>query len=159
LEHVGVVVRWLELDWEVLESVARKASWLGIGLIAVASLLPGPQRPHIDQPGQIEHMLAYGLTSLVFFYGRGSRNAAMHILALSLYAGLLEAAQHLIPGRTPRFADFAASAVGVVLGALLAGLARFLRRSGLQMAQQRFPEPPTGSGRRSTIIEKARDVP
>jgi VanZ family protein len=153
------IVRWFKFDREIIENAARKVGWLGIGLIAVASLLPGSQRPHIGTPGQLEHFLAYFLTSLVFFYGNGRRNAAIGVLAFCAYAGLLEVLQQLVPGRIPRLVDVAASATGIVLGLMLAVLIKSSDASGIRASPTPVSEPPTRASRISPTPGEGRDLP
>ncbi|MGD2114594.1 MAG: VanZ family protein [Acidobacteriota bacterium] len=59
----------------------------------------------------------------VFAHPRPRHLVAAALLA-TLYGGLTEAVQAVHPGRTAELADFAADAVGAVLGALAAGLGR-----------------------------------
>jgi VanZ family protein len=55
--------------------------------------------------------------------GYGLSRSAMRIIAyLWVYAGILEYLQHFSPGRHPSIVDFAASALGVLCGALAIAL-------------------------------------
>lgn len=150
-------MRRYKVDSKLLQNAARKACWLGVGLIAVASLLPGSDRPDIGAPGQVQHLLAYCLASLVFFYGRDGRNMTGYILGFCAYAGVLEFLQQFIPGRTPRLSDVAASAAGVALGVALATVARSIGASA--DSAPRASEPARAkTGSLSQLTEKRWDM-
>jgi VanZ family protein len=94
--------------------IARTAGIIGMVAIAVLSLVPGPVRPHVLPTGGSEHFVAYGLTALTLLagYGRGVRGLTIATI-VTVYAGLLETLQAVIPGRESRLEDFGASAIGV----------------------------------------------
>jgi len=120
------------------EKILRFVGWLGVAAIGVLSTLPGDARPHLgsDLPGQVEHLLAYFMTSCVLALGyRKREHATPIILGLMAYAGLLEVAQLWIPGRMSRLIDFVASALGVLAGTgviqlMRIGLPLWKRRDG-----------------------------
>lgn len=101
-------------------AVVRAAAWLGLVLLAVASLTPGEDLVRSGIPTKLEHVVAYCLATAVWMlaYARWP-HAAVAALFVS-YAGVLEIAQHWVPGRTAQATDFLASGSGVVIG-LLAG--------------------------------------
>lgn len=70
------------------------------------------------------HALAFAALALTALLGRRGQGAAGLVggmLALVAWGGALELLQSQLPPRQGDWADLAANAVGVVLGALLAG--------------------------------------
>ena len=90
----------------------RAGAWLCIVLLGVLSWLPASLEERTGLPGPIEHLFAYFCTAVVLMlaYPRSSR------LKLIGYAALLEAGQLYVPGRTAQTFDWAASALGAMLG-------------------------------------------
>ena len=88
---------------------------------AVLSLMPRQLRPHTGLPGPLEHMAAYAIAGalLTVCYQKRSQPFIVAV-ALSLYAATLEIAQIWVPGRNPKFIDFAASSAGALIGPALA---------------------------------------
>jgi VanZ family protein len=88
---------------------------------AVLSLVPRQLRPHTGLPGPLEHMAAYAIAGalLTVCYQKRSQPFIVAV-ALSLYAATLEIAQIWVPGRNPKFIDFAASSAGALIGPALA---------------------------------------
>jgi len=100
---------------------------LGCISIAVLSLVPGYLRPHTGAPGSFEHFIAYLMVTGAFVLGLRSERAILTIaLALMAAAGLFEVMQIDIPGRNPGLVGFAASALGVLAGMVLASFSRIL---------------------------------
>lgn len=91
----------------------------GAGYIAVVvlSLLPGEFRPSTGESHYYEHLVAYAMVGFCFALALQSASAAiMSAGGLSATAGMLELLQHLVPGRTPEVAGFAAGALGAWAG-------------------------------------------
>jgi len=109
--------------------LARQATFVGIIVIVVLSLLPGDERPHTGAGGGPEHFVAYGLVGLAFGIGYASRRhrflAGAGLAALS---GCLEVAQIFIPGRTAEFAGWLSSSAGAWSGLCIAAAAAVLHR-------------------------------
>jgi VanZ family protein len=88
-------------------------SWAVLIILAILSLVPGNERPHIFVSGQLEHVVAYALAAVVISIGI---NRPLHLLAIGFllpaYAGALEFAQLWVPGRDPKLIDVAAGALG-----------------------------------------------
>lgn len=87
--------------------------------IAILSVLPGAERPHVLGSGNAEHLIAYAgaaffASSLPIF--RGWRI----VLVLSAASLIFEGMQMFIPGRGPGLDNWAASTVGALAGLLLA---------------------------------------
>jgi VanZ family protein len=104
-------------------AVLRLSAWAAISLIALLSLVPGQDRPHVLASGQFEHFTAYFLASTVLTLAYKERIGAVRIaLFLSGYSGVLEIFQLWIPGRVAQISDFAISSLGSCLGVLLASI-------------------------------------
>jgi VanZ family protein len=90
----------------------RAGAWFCIVLLGVLSWLPASLEKRTGLPGPIEHLFAYFCTAVVLMlaYPRSSR------LKLIGYAALLEAGQLYVSGRTAQTFDWAASALGAMLG-------------------------------------------
>jgi len=77
-------------------------------------------------PGELEHFLAYAGSASIAIAGYGWLGATRIVGLFCIYAGVLEYLQHFSPGRHPSIEDFAASALGALVGGLAA--ATLLRR-------------------------------
>jgi VanZ family protein len=95
-------------------------------VLAVLSLLPSDGLPRTELGGHWDHILAYASTALVFAISAHWRSWPIMLLALIAYAGVLEALQSFVPGRTAQICDFCYSAIGVVGGFIVARLLRQL---------------------------------
>jgi len=96
---------------------------MGLGLLAVLSLLPADTIARIRISPRSEHVAAYAVTAIAcgFAFGRGRHLPVLYLL-LVLYAGGLEAAQTLSPGRHSALVDFFASSLGIALGGAVSWL-------------------------------------
>ena len=105
--------------------------------------------------GYEEHFLAYLVAGAIIAAApRGSPPLGTGIL-LWLYAGVLELGQNFVPGRHPAIEDFAASALGALVGIVLTTVlrARVSRLPSLKPTQ-RYLEPSSDAKRRwSTLSE------
>ena len=112
-----------------LPTLLRVGAWGCIALLAVLSLLPGKEfvRTDLAKLGhgkQIEHFVAYfGATTIIGLAYQTRLTRLAVALVLIPYAALLEIGQIYSPGRGASVLDFAASATGVVAGAVLLPLA------------------------------------
>jgi hypothetical protein len=98
----------------------RIAGVVGICLIIVLSLVPGPYRPHTGAPGNLEHFVAYALTALVLAWGwRSPAQWVGIIITPFLLASGLELAQSLVPGRSGDWMTAVVSGFGAITGASL----------------------------------------
>lgn len=94
--------------------ILRTMGWGGACLITILMLVPGSDRPHVLSSGLMEHILAYGLTSLALTCGYWHlRYPCVIAIGMTTYAGLLEALQLGVPGRSAKLIDFLMSAAGV----------------------------------------------
>lgn len=113
----GLIVRWLPL-----------AAW--VVLIFGLSSIPGLSTEDIDLPGwfdKVVHAVEYTVLALLIYrgfgYGRSRPGGITVLIAVATGAGLAaldELYQSTVPGRYPSAIDFAADAVGVLAGTLLA---------------------------------------
>lgn len=95
----------------------------GAGLLLLLclflSLKPGGLDHRSVAPGYVEHFLFYvALGAAVALAFRGV-SGVRHALLLMALAGVLEAAQSLVPGRQPHVAEFAGSTLGAWFGIFL----------------------------------------
>ena len=103
-----------------MESTLRFGGWAAVILVVVLSLAPSHLRPHILAIGQLEHFIAYGLVAaLLGLIGRTGRHFMTICLSLPLCAAALEILQNFVPGRDPKFSDFAAGTAGAWIGIAL----------------------------------------
>jgi hypothetical protein len=100
--------------------LSQMAGVVGVCLIIVLSLVPGPYRPHTGASGNLEHFLAYALTALALAWGwRSPAQWVGIIITLFLLASGLELAQSLVPGRSGHWMTAFVSGFGSITGALL----------------------------------------
>jgi VanZ family protein len=106
--------------WRTPLKAVKITSALVFVAFAVLSLVPSELRPHTGFAGPLEHITAYaigaGLLTLCYY----KRNQPLIVVScLTLYAAVLEIAQIWVPGRDPKFIDFAASSAGALIGSAL----------------------------------------
>jgi hypothetical protein len=100
--------------------LSQMAGVVGVCLIIVLSLVPGPYRPHTGASGNLEHFLAYALTALALAWGwRSPAQWVGIIITLFLLASGLELAQSVVPGRSGHWMTAFVSGFGAITGALL----------------------------------------
>jgi VanZ family protein len=95
--------------------VSRIVAWCLAAAIIVLSLVPPDLRPETGAPHDLEHFMMYFLTGLAFSLGYGRRDGFLAIL-LVIFAGSVELAQLLVPGRHARLSDFIVDAVAMSFG-------------------------------------------
>lgn len=101
---------------------ARVGFWGGVGIITVASVLPGETMPPIDLWDKAQHAVTYAAVAALGGAGFGAARARwLAALGLVTLGGLLEVAQIYVPGRSGDFGDGVANAIGVVAGIVAAG--------------------------------------
>jgi hypothetical protein len=99
----------------------QAAGLAGVGLLVFLSLVPGAYRPHTGAPGNLEHLLAYGLTATALALGwRSPSHVVGIILGLFVLACGLEVAQIFVPGRSAAWGTALVSGFGGLCGVLLA---------------------------------------
>lgn len=97
--------------------IAASCSWIAL---AVLSLVPGRDRPHIGIPSNFEHILAYALAGFVTRLVLRRTGSRWQFLAFSGAAAFFEVCQIWITGRSAGFDNWAASSAGALLGIVLA---------------------------------------
>ena len=108
-----------------LPSLLRFGAWGCIAILAILSLLPANElwRTGLARLGygtQMEHVIAYcGATICIGLAWQARMGRLLVGLMLIAYAAILETAQFYTGGRNASLLDFAASAAGVVAGAIL----------------------------------------
>ena len=112
--------------------VARLAGWLLLAAITVLSLVPPGLRPETAVPHDLEHAAIFAAAG--FALGGGYylwlKSATAALIA---FAGAIELAQMVVPGRHARLEDFIVDAlamiVAVTLGAAVMrhGMIRFIK--------------------------------
>ena len=117
-----------------IERVARFAAWVGIIMLAIASWTPGQDMIRTGLNGLLEHVIAYLLTGIAFMYGYRDRSPWAMAVALSFYAGVLEAGQLVAPGRHVGLLDWGAGALGALSAAVLMIAVQWIR-AGLRRRQ------------------------
>ena len=112
-----------EMNDRVL-TITRITAWLLIVAIAVLSLVPPRLRPETGAPHNLEHFAIFAAAGLAFGFSY-SRRPVWVAIALVIFAGAIELAQRLVPGRHARLSDLIVDAfamcVSVALGSILAG--------------------------------------
>jgi len=122
-----------------LLKAARIIGWLLAAVIVVFSLVPPDLRPVTDAPQPLEHFVIFAATGLAFGLGYGPRYPIA--IALVIFAGAIEVAQLIVPGRHARLTDFLVDAFAACIGFLATNVvARKLEGT----FRSRFPASPNG---------------
>lgn len=122
-----------------MERVGRRifqaAGLICLAIVAVLSVLPGAERPHVFVSGNTEHFLAYAGTA--FFASSFPRLGGWRIVLL-LSAGSLvfEGVQLFIPGRNVGIDNWLASSVGAMVGVALAAALPAMARTKRRLASR-----------------------
>ncbi len=106
-------------------------------VIAAFTLLPDIRMPSFLNWGKhsdlLYHVLAFFL--LTAMAALSMRQVLPGVMAVALLAVMLECLQIFVPGREVFWSDLVASLVGLILGAMLAWIADYMRRDRLRMAR------------------------
>lgn len=115
----GPPARGLE-DPLVWLPVWRLSAWLLVVVVVVLSLVPTGVPTGFEGGDKLQHLLAYMVLGYWFavLYPRQQR---LSLLGLILLGAVLEGVQGLVPARMASPFDLLADALGVMLGARLAG--------------------------------------
>ncbi len=110
--------------------IAPSTGWLGfawLAFICVLSLLPLSLKRDLHTTGALHpwgHILAFAITAILFYQPRaGLFGKTLRMLALVLFAVLLEFLQHAIYGNEFELPDVGMDAMGTFLGIVIASLA------------------------------------
>ena len=105
----------------LIDAAYRLACVSALIALAVLSLLPADSIHRSEVVGgHGEHLIAYAGTAFVFSIGCRERVWPPLLVALVAYAALMETLQLFVPGRTSQVSDFLYSAVGILVGFLIA---------------------------------------
>jgi hypothetical protein len=101
--------------------VFRWMAWLLLVAVALLTLCPIALRPVTGASADLERALAFAVIGGAFCLGYPKHRLFVVLFAIGL-AGLLEAAQNLVPGRHGQVHDLAVKVLSTVAGALAAAL-------------------------------------
>lgn len=108
--------------------------WFGlacVALIAVLSLTPASIQARTALPGEVEHILGYGVVALILTLGAQGKAFPWRVLAgMALFAIAVECLQFLSPGRNPEVIGAASSIAGAAAGVV----AGYFLRSRIEAA-------------------------
>jgi hypothetical protein len=120
-DHFETRVRDGDFDGMTARRLFRVIAWASIAAIVVLSLVSPSLRPVTRLPHNLEHLAIFATTGLALGLGYAGR-LAHHMALLSIFAGAIELAQFVTPGRHPRLIDFVVDAASACAGAALAAL-------------------------------------
>jgi VanZ family protein len=96
-------------------TAGRLAAVLCIVLLAIMPLVPAKTMV-LELSGELEHVIAYAATTFLLAIAFGKRHTTRIVIALVLFAGIVEFLQHFSPGRTPSLWDYMFSVAGILAG-------------------------------------------
>src|SRR5436853_4655653 len=99
----------------------RMIAWACLAAVVVLSLVGPSLRPVTKLPHNVEHFAIFIITGFALGLGYAG-HLARHIALLVIFAGAIELAQFITPGRHPRLIDFVVDAASACAGAALAAL-------------------------------------
>jgi VanZ family protein len=99
----------------------RVIAWACVAAIVVLSLVSPSLRPVTKLPHNLEHLAIFAITGFTLGLGYPGR-LTRHVALLVVFAGVIELAQFVTPGRHPRLIDFVVDAASACAGAVLAAL-------------------------------------
>ncbi len=102
------------------------SAWLCLAAIGVLSLVAPSLRPVTFLPHDFEHVAIFLAAGLAIGLGYPNR-ATQNMIALMLFAAVVELAQFYAPGRHPRVSDFVVDALGAGAGIVVALMLTRLR--------------------------------
>lgn len=122
-----------------MERIGRRlfqmAGVICLVIVAILSVLPGADRPHVFGSGNIEHMIAYAGAAFFASSLPGLRGWRI-VMLLSAASPVFEGLQILIPGRSPGLDNWIASSLGAVVGLAFARALVTLARTTLSIASR-----------------------
>jgi VanZ family protein len=109
------------VDVAMMKHAFRMAGVLAVCLVVVLSVIPGHMQIRTEAPKAVEHFAAYFLTGLIVARALGSYCRAWVVIGVFMaLAATLEVCQPWVPGRTFEVSDWAAGALGAIIGVALA---------------------------------------
>jgi VanZ family protein len=109
----------------MLHKLVAIAGWTSLALIAYATLSPIQARPKISSSADLEHIVAFAVTGLLFCLAYPRRIVSVCLVALGT-AVLLEYLQTLTPDRHGTLVDASEKIVGGALGIFAARATLYL---------------------------------
>jgi hypothetical protein len=104
----------------VTQRMLRLIGWVAVAAVAILSLMPGQDRPHVFETSQLEHLGAYFAAGVLLAFGYAQRHSQVVIgIWLSALAAALEMGQQWVQGRHPRMIDWGAGTLGAWTGIAL----------------------------------------
>src|SRR5829696_8529081 len=97
------------------QTFVRLAAWLLVALVTFVTLSPIELRPVTTAPADLERFAAFAVIGAAFCIGYPQHRLAVILLTMG-FIGLLEAGQHLVPGRHGHFHDGVIKVAGMFLG-------------------------------------------
>lgn len=91
---------------------SRAVAWILLVVIVILSLVPHQLRPETGLPNNFEHAGIFAAAGAAFGIGY-NRRPNLLMVGLVIFAGAIEIAQVLIPGRHARLSDFLVDAVSM----------------------------------------------
>jgi VanZ like protein len=117
-----------EIHLQLIQTFFRLVAWLLAVAIFLLSVGPPSTRPVTGAGHNFEHLLIFVAMGGAFYLGYRCRISLL-LIALTAFAGAVELAQAMVPGRHARLSDFlidaAASFVGIGLSSVLVKLTTF----------------------------------
>ena len=95
--------------------IFRWVAWLLVAAVAAFTLSPIEMRPVTAAPAGVERFIAFAAIGAAFGLGYPRHRSGVFLLVMGI-AGVLEAAQHLVPGRHGHLHDAITKAAGACLG-------------------------------------------
>jgi hypothetical protein len=102
-----------------LRRLIQLAAWACVAAIVALSLVSPSLRPVTILPHNIEHLAIFIIAGFALGLGYPGHLVRLMML-LVIFAGAIELAQFVAPGRHPRLIDFVVDAASACAGALLA---------------------------------------
>lgn len=120
------------------QSQARVVAWTLALAVIILSLVPPDLRPDTGTPHFLEHFSIYVAVGAAFAIGYNKNHGLLGILFV-IFAGAIETAQLLAPGRHARLSDFVVDALGMYVGLLAVVLKSRIRASRLPPGSEPNP--------------------
>jgi VanZ family protein len=114
--------------WRIRKGV-RLIAWGLAAAIVYFSVVPPALRPETGLPHDVEHLAIFCATGLAFGLAYNDRRGPLAAL-LVCFAGAVEVAQLLVPGRHARLSDFLVDALAACIGVMIVPLIERARGSG-----------------------------
>jgi VanZ family protein len=105
----------------LLINISRLAAWVLVTVIVLISLVPPALRPETGLPNNFEHFAIFAAAGAAFGFGY-SRRPNVLMVCLVIFAGAIELAQILVPGRHARLSDFIVDAVSMCVSVVVGSI-------------------------------------